>query len=241
MAYAAHAAQALRMLSEAAAGAESAAENSAQSQTEAAMSQQTSASSSEAASAPSPPAEAEPSWDTVTLKSFVFLDFKFWMNYATGAVRISVNLMVAIIMFLMFLMIVKLIVWAVKTVMSNPKQPVDPAVRPFVLLSLKALLWIQILPIVIGQIGINIDSMLAVISAVALAVGIALRPMVEKCAQLAPCALTSTHSRGAHARACTSMHEHARARTSTHEHARARTRAAATQGRISTHGHARVE
>ena len=32
------------------------------------------------------------------------------MNYATGAVRISVNLMVAIIMFLMFLMIVKLIV-----------------------------------------------------------------------------------------------------------------------------------
>ena len=94
MAYAAHAAQALRMLSEAAAGAESAAEESAQSQTEAAMSQQTSASSSEAASAPSPPAAAEASWDTVTLKSFVFLDFKFWMNYATGAVRISVNLMV---------------------------------------------------------------------------------------------------------------------------------------------------
>ena len=71
MAYAAHAAQALRMLSEAAAGAESAAENSAQSQTEAAMSQQTSASSSEAASAPSLPCRSEPFGDTATLKSFV--------------------------------------------------------------------------------------------------------------------------------------------------------------------------
>ena len=138
----------------------------------------------------------------------------------------------------MFLMIVKLIVWAVKTVMSNPKQPVDPAVRPFVLLSLKALLWIQILPIVIGQIGINIDSMLAVISAVALAVGIALRPMVEKCAQLATCARTSTHSRGAHARARTSTHArggHARA----HQHARARSRRVAPHACRQTGRHIR--
>ena len=98
----------------------------------------------------------------------------------TGAIRIAVNLMVASIMFLIFLLVVKLIMWMVKTVMSNPKQPIDPAVRPFVLLALKALMWMQIIPIVIKEIGIDIQSMLAVISAVALAVGIALRPMVEK-------------------------------------------------------------
>ena len=57
----------------------------------------------------------------------------------------------------------------------------DKDVVPFIISSLKAVLWVQIIPIVIGNIGIDTKSMLAVISAVALSVGIALKPLVENC------------------------------------------------------------
>lgn len=108
-----------------------------------------------------------------------FFEVSFWMGYVEGAIRITINLLVSLMMFFIFFLIVAGLMKIARIIMRNPKRPMDPAIQPFVLLSLKLILWLQIIPIVIGQIGIDIDSMLAVISAVALAVGIALKPMVE--------------------------------------------------------------
>ena len=108
-----------------------------------------------------------------------FFEVSFWMGYVEGAIRITINLLVSLMMFFIFFLIVAGLMKIARIIMRNPKRPMDPAIQPFVLLSLKLILWLQIIPIVIGQIGIDIDSMLAVISAVALAAGIAIKPMVE--------------------------------------------------------------
>ena len=104
---------------------------------------------------------------------------EFWFEYAKSGMNISINCLVALLMFVIFSILVWLAVRVVRAIINNPKKPMDPAVAPFVISTLKLVLWVQIVPMIVTQIGIAVDSMIAVVSAIALAVGISLRPMVE--------------------------------------------------------------
>ena len=106
-----------------------------------------------------------------------FLEVPFWLDYLFGAVDIAINLLVSLLLFIVFYTIVSCAIRCTKVVTKR----MDKDVVPFIISSLKAVLWVQIIPIVIGNIGIDTKSMLAVISAVALSVGIALKPLVENC------------------------------------------------------------
>ena len=108
-----------------------------------------------------------------------FTTFAFWFSYIEGSIDVAVNCLVASVMFLIFYLIVWGISSVLKYVFNRPRAPVDKAVVPFILSALKIVLWVQIVPILVNQIGIAVDSMIAVVSAIALAVGIALRPLVE--------------------------------------------------------------
>ena len=115
--------------------------------------------------------------DGIIKISIPFLELDFWMTYMLAAIDIAINLLVSLLLFVIFYMIVSCGIRVAKVLSAK----MDKDVVPFILSSLKAVLWIQIIPIIIGQIGIDTKSMLAVISAVALSVGIALRPLVENC------------------------------------------------------------
>lgn len=109
-----------------------------------------------------------------------FLEVNFWMGYVTGSVEIVIGCLVALLIFLIFYTVFGCIVRVVNKIMTNPKKPVDPVVRPFVTTGLKIVMWIQVIPIILGRISAPIEtSVTNIIGNVTLSVGLAMKPMVE--------------------------------------------------------------
>ena len=126
------------------------------------------------------PSSAPVAAPTSFVDSLVFLKVSFWMSYIDGAVEVVIGALIAVIIFFIFYSVFSCILMIVKRVMRNPKKPVDPTVRPFVTTLLKLTMWIQVIPIILGRISASIGtSVLTIIGNVTIAVGLAMKPMVE--------------------------------------------------------------
>jgi len=102
-------------------------------------------------------------------------------------------LFVAFILFLIFYIIVTLIskllfrslTWRPtrkgKGKDGSPVQKDEMKIQMahFIVVAVKILLWVQIVPILIGQVGIAVDSIVAVVSAVTVGIGLSMRSMAE--------------------------------------------------------------
>lgn len=54
-----------------------------------------------------------------------------------------------------------------------------PERRRFVIALIKLILWVQVIPILVGRIGIAVDSLVAVVTAISLTIGMSMRPHAE--------------------------------------------------------------
>jgi len=108
-----------------------------------------------------------------------FMEMGFWFMYVQRAIEIVINMTVAAMLYLLFYCIARGVTRCVAAIMKNPKRPIDADIQPFILKTLAAFLWMQFIPVVIGQIGIDTTALLAIITNLTLAVAFSLRPMVE--------------------------------------------------------------
>ena len=80
---------------------------------------------------------------------------------------------------LIFTVIIFLIIRILKLGLNNPKRPVPPQLSKLIIAVIKLVLWIQIIPILVNRVGIAVDSLVAVVTAIALTIGMSLRPNAE--------------------------------------------------------------
>jgi len=115
-----------------------------------------------------------------SVDSLVFLQVSFWMEYVTGTVQIVIGCVIALLIFTVFYLAFSCIIRILNKVMTNPKKPVDPTVRPFITTTLQIVLWLQVIPSILGEISKSIATSVAgIIGNVTLGVGIAVSPMVR--------------------------------------------------------------
>jgi len=113
-----------------------------------------------------------------------FGEAKFWTNYLTTAMRVCINLLVASVLFVIFF----IIIWIVCTVLRKSikwqskhghAKHIDDQLVSFLISGIKVIMWVQIIPILVEQVGIAVDSMIAVLGAITVGVGLSLRPVAE--------------------------------------------------------------
>lgn len=108
-----------------------------------------------------------------------FSSWDYWLKYPRATIDFSVNCIVALLLWFIFYVVVWIIVRIVRGMLKNPVLKIKDDVLNTFVMSIKFFLWIQLIPIIIGQIGIPMDSVISVITAVTFSVGIAMRGAVE--------------------------------------------------------------
>ena len=108
-----------------------------------------------------------------------FVEADFWLDMASSAIRTCVNIVIACVLLLVFMLVIQSIVRVAKLVMKNPKRPMPEQLARFIIALIKLILWIQVIPILVGRIGIAVDSLVAVVTAVSLTIGMSMRPHAE--------------------------------------------------------------
>jgi len=108
-----------------------------------------------------------------------FIQPEFWMGMVAGAVKVCVNCLVAALLWLIFMLIIKALLRVLKMLLNNPKRPVPEQLTRLIIVSLKLVLWMQIIPILVNRIGIAVDSMVAVVTAIALTIGMSMKSNAE--------------------------------------------------------------
>ena len=115
-----------------------------------------------------------------------FTDVSFWNEYLVGALRIIVNLFVALVLGVLFWLVIwavtKLIDKVVHLKAARSKTPLDPQqeqLLAFVIGGVKLLLWVQVIPILVGTVGIAADSIITILGALTLGLGLSLKPLAE--------------------------------------------------------------
>lgn len=124
-------------------------------------------------SAPAPPTL---DGDLDVLESIEFIKAEFWLDMLSGAIKVCVNILVAMFLLLIFTTIIKIVLRLVKAIMNNPQRPVPEQLAKFIAAALKIVLWMQIVPILVNKIGIAVDSIVAVVTAIALTIGMSMKP-----------------------------------------------------------------
>jgi len=111
-----------------------------------------------------------------------FSEAKFWSNYLTTGMRVCVNLLVASVLFVIF----SFIIWIVSRILrrtlkwqSKVHAALDEQLIGFLIFGVKIIMWVQIIPILVEQVGIAVDSMIAVLGAITVGVGLSLRNTAE--------------------------------------------------------------
>ena len=94
-------------------------------------------------SAPAPPTL---DGDLNVLDSIEFIKADFWLDMLSGAIRVCVNILVAMFLLLIFTTIIKIVLRLVKAIMNNPQRPVPEQLAKFIAAALKIVLWMQIVP-----------------------------------------------------------------------------------------------
>ena len=102
-------------------------------------------------SAPAPPTL---DGDLDVLESIEFIKAEFWLDMLSGAIKVCVNILVAMFLLLIFTTIIKIVLRLVKAIMNNPQRPVPEQLAKFIAAALKIVLWMQIVPILVNKIGI---------------------------------------------------------------------------------------
>ena len=95
---------------------------------------------------------------------------------AQDAIEFFIRLVLAGIMFIIFFTIIKIVTTAFHHVLNNPKRPIaDARFGRFMVMMLKVLLWMQVVPMLVNQIQIGVQSVVAFIGAISLSIGLSVR------------------------------------------------------------------
>lgn len=89
-------------------------------------------------SAPAPPTL---DGDLDVLESIEFIKAEFWLDMLSGAIKVCVNILVAMFLLLIFTTIIKIVLRLVKAIMNNPQRPVPEQLAKFIAAALKIVLW----------------------------------------------------------------------------------------------------
>jgi len=90
-----------------------------------------------------------------------------------------VNFVVAVLLFAVFYIVVRLLLCLFRRMLRNPVLRISDDVTNLIVTAINAFLWIQLAPIIVGQLGIPMDPFISVITVVIFCVGISLMPAVE--------------------------------------------------------------
>lgn len=126
---------------------------------------------------------SDDSYDDDSDDEIPFAKKKFWISYATTAMDVTVNVVVAAILFLIFYLTIWVICKTIRKTLAyhskHAAKPLDAQLVAFVITAIKLLLWIQIVPILVNQVGIAVDSVIAVLGAITVGIGLSLRATAE--------------------------------------------------------------
>jgi small conductance mechanosensitive channel len=87
-----------------------------------------------------------------------------------------IRLLLAALMFLIFYLIIKIVTTTVGHVINNPKKHIlDERLAKFTMALLKVMLWMQVVPMLVNQIQIGVESVVAFIGAISLSIGLSVR------------------------------------------------------------------
>jgi small conductance mechanosensitive channel len=125
-----------------------------------------------------PPAPPLDGIDTSNIK-IDFLELEFWFSMLSGAIKVCINIVVAAFLLLIFTIVISIILKVLRTAVNNPRHPMPEQLGRLIIALVKLVLWIQIIPIVVNRVGIAVDSVVAVVTAIALTIGMSLRPQAE--------------------------------------------------------------
>lgn len=115
-----------------------------------------------------------------------FTTVEFWEDYLDTAVRVTVNLFIAVVLGLIFGIVVwlvgKIIRKCVHLQARRRKKKLDDHVVQLLdlgVIVVKGLMWLQMIPMLVETVGVAVDSMVAIISALTVGVGLSLRGLAE--------------------------------------------------------------
>jgi len=114
-----------------------------------------------------------------SFKNVPFTKPEFWLQFPTAGIKIAINCVVAFILFGIFYLVVSVLLRFIKSFLNSPKFHLRHDLTRAVTTSLKILIWVQLVPIIVTQIGIPVDSIITVIGAITLGLGMAFRPVIE--------------------------------------------------------------
>jgi len=106
-----------------------------------------------------------------------FTKASWWSQFPAGAIKAAVGCAVGTILVFIFWLAIKVFSRLLLRFLRKTDLPRD--MEDMMIIALRISIWIQVIPIVVAQTGLPMDSTITVVGAVVVGLGMALRPTVE--------------------------------------------------------------
>jgi len=107
---------------------------------------------------------------------------EYWQDWGQSVINFLIRACIALVIAIIAWIIISIICWIVRKILDNPKKPMEPTLLNFLISIIKVSLWLVVLPIILGQLGLDGNSIIAFGALIGVTIGLALQGTVSNLA-----------------------------------------------------------